>query len=75
MVQVDVPVSTSLNGPRPARIERVITRVTRNVMMNASIRRSRGSFSGSTMLRSHQDIPADGTRRGLGPGAGTAPAA
>jgi hypothetical protein len=59
-VQVAGP--TSRNGPRPARIDRVITRVTRNVTMNASIRRSRGSFPGSTMLRSHQDIRADATR-------------
>lgn len=43
-----------LNGPRPARISRVITRVTRNDMTNESRARSSGSFPGSTMFRYHQ---------------------
>ncbi len=41
-------------GPFPARISRVITRVTRNVRTNEASASSSGSLPGSTMLRLHQ---------------------
>src|SRR5215211_2998137 len=48
------PEFTSWRAPLPARMERVTKRVMRNVRMKARKQRSRGSFPGSTTLRSHQ---------------------
>ena len=42
-----------LNGPRPARIRRVMMRVARNVTTKAAKHRKIGSFPGSTMSRVH----------------------
>ncbi len=52
----------SLNGPRPARIVRVITRVPTNVTTNASRRSSNGSCPSSTTFSWNQD-PTAGSYR------------
>jgi hypothetical protein len=63
VVQVDTPDGVVVQVPLPARMRRVIVRVTRNVTTKATKSKSSGSLSGSSMFRSHHDTAVNGTTR------------